>query len=144
MSMAKTIKIINNKLKIRKSKISELNKTVLATGLIGFMFFSVAVIPVYADTAAENTELARMVHILDSLQPIINAAEGQRDPRARVQFQYNWLRKDLTQIKDGIQQKINMPRIQPRVVKPLKGDFMSMGGNVLSLSKNINKNVGNK
>lgn len=114
--------------------INKLIKTLSTVGLIGVVFFMLTSISVYADTAAENTELARVLHILDSLKPIINAAEQRRDPKARVQFRYDWLRYDLKQIKIGIDQKVNAPRIQPRIIKPLKGDFITMRGKVLSLN----------
>lgn len=80
----------------------------------------------YADTELENTSLARIRNILNSLTPLINEAELQQDKSMRVQFRYEWLRSDINQIKQGIDQKLNTPSVQPRVIQPIKGDYLTL------------------
>jgi len=88
----------------------------------------------FANTASENAELARLIHLLDAMNPIINAAQAQRDPAQRIQFQYDWLRQDLANIRMGIVRKINLPTIEPRAIKPLKNDFLTQAGNPIDPS----------
>jgi len=81
--------------------------------------------PVYADTDLENANLARIKHVLDSLTPLINEAEQQQNKLARVQFRYDWLRKDIKDIKNGIDEKLKQLPIEPRNVMPLQGDYLT-------------------
>ena len=60
------------------------------------------------------------------MTPLINEAESQQDQYARLQFRYDWLRGDIDQIKQGIEQKLKVPRVQPRTIKPLKGDYLQL------------------
>ena len=78
----------------------------------------------YADTEIENATLARIRNVLNSLTPLINEAEQQQDKNARMQFRYDWLRADINQIKQGLEQKLGNPSIQPRTVTPIKGDYL--------------------
>ncbi len=107
----------------RKKSSKKFFRNVFVGFFISLMFMHLC----FANTASENAELSRIVHILDSLNPIINAAEIQADSTTRIKFRYDWLRKDLASIRAGLAQKINLPQIEPRVVKPLKGDFVRMG-----------------
>jgi RAQPRD family integrative conjugative element protein len=84
--------------------------------------------PLYADTDLENTDLARIVNILNSINPLLDEAERQQDKTARVQFQYQALRADLNQIKIGITQKLQTTSIEPRVVMPIQGDYLKQRG----------------
>jgi len=77
----------------------------------------------YADTDAERESLARIVHELEVLQPFLVEAEATADPDARVRFRYDWLKKDLERIRQGIQEHIDAPRSDPRAVAPLRGDY---------------------
>lgn len=107
-----------------------------------FFWFSMilclaAAMPSMADTASENAGLARIIPILDSLNPLIHAAEVQAEPKARVKFRYDWLRQDLAKIRAGLVQKIQLPQIEPRIVDPLKGDFVEMGGQTIASTSAI-------
>lgn len=79
----------------------------------------------FADTEQMNTTLARINKILTQINPLINAAQDEQDPDARVKFQFDTLRSDIGKIQAGIAQQINLPSIQPRSVEPLSGDYLS-------------------
>jgi len=76
-----------------------------------------------ADTGAEREALAKIIHELNVLEPLIKQAEANAEEDVRIRFRYDWLRLDLKQIKDGIQSHIDSPRAQPRSFPPLRGDY---------------------
>jgi RAQPRD family integrative conjugative element protein len=86
----------------------------------------VAILPLHAvraDAAGEREQLARVIHELQALEPLLRAAQSQANPDARVRFRYDWLRQDLQRMRLGIQEHINAPRTQPRSFPPLRGDY---------------------
>ncbi|MBK5944838.1 RAQPRD family integrative conjugative element protein [Halorhodospira halophila] len=87
----------------------------------------VALLPPIALSDAANGErdaLARLAYELEALEPLIEEAEAQSDPDARVEFRYDWLRRDLERVRHGIQEHIEAPRQpQPRQIDPLQGDY---------------------
>lgn len=93
---------------------------VLVLGLIG------TALPVQfaiADADSERAALARIIHELQTVDPLITEAASQANPDARVRFQYEWLRQDLDRIRLGIQEHIDAPRSEPRTFPPLRGDY---------------------
>ena len=93
---------------------------VLIVGLLGatlLVQFAVA------DTDGERAALARIIHELQAIDPLITEAASQANPGARVRFQYDWLRQDLDRIRLGIQEHIDAPRSEPRTFPPLRGDY---------------------
>ena len=92
----------------------------LAAGLFGSLLLSTSI---FADTDTERESLARLVHEIDALDPLIRAAESQSDPDARIRFQYAWLRQDLTRIRLGIEEHLNAPQAEPRRFPPIRGDY---------------------
>ena len=93
---------------------------ILVLGLIG------TALPVQfavADADAERAALARVIHELQAMDPLITQAASQANPDARVRFQYDWLRQDLDRIRLGIQEHIDAPRSEPRTFPPLRGDY---------------------
>ncbi|MFI0460177.1 MAG: RAQPRD family integrative conjugative element protein [Candidatus Thiodiazotropha endolucinida] len=93
---------------------------VLVLGLIG------TALPVQfaiADADGERAALARIIHELQAIDPLITEAASQANPDARVRFQYEWLRQDLDRIRLGIQEHIDVPRSEPRTFPPLRGDY---------------------
>jgi len=76
-----------------------------------------------ADADAERAMLARLLHEIRLLEPLIARSEAEADPDARIHFQYDWLRQDLARIRMGITEHINAPQSEPRVVAPLRGDY---------------------
>lgn len=79
--------------------------------------------PAQADRDGEREALARLVHELATLEPLIREAEVQADPDARIRFQYDWLHQDLARIRLGIREHLNAPHSEPRPVEPLRGDY---------------------
>lgn len=85
-----------------------------------------AVVPLqltHADAEGEREALARVIHELQALDPLVRSAESQANRDARVRFRYDWLRQDLERVRLGIQEHINAPRAQPRSFPPLRGDY---------------------
>ena len=76
-----------------------------------------------ADADGERVALAKLIHELEALEPLIVQARSQADSDARVQFQYDWLQLDIDRIRLGIREHLVAPRTQPRNFPPLKGDY---------------------
>jgi len=79
--------------------------------------------PIFADADGERDALARLSHELEALEPLMQQAEAQSDPDARIRFRYDWLRQDLSRVLQGIQDHIDTPRTEPRTFPPLRGDY---------------------
>lgn len=77
----------------------------------------------FADADAEREALARIIHELELLQPLLAEAKAAADPDARIHFRYDWLRQDLERVRRGIREHIDAPRAEPRSVAPLRGDY---------------------
>jgi RAQPRD family integrative conjugative element protein len=93
---------------------------VLILGLLG------TALPVQfavADADGERAALAQIIHELQAVEPLIDQADSQANPDARIRFQYDWLRQDLDRIRLGIQEHIDAPRSEPRTFPPLHGDY---------------------
>jgi RAQPRD family integrative conjugative element protein len=78
---------------------------------------------VYADPEGERDALARLIHELDALAPLIADAQAQADTDANIRFEYAWLKDDLARMKLGLREHITATRNQPRSFPPLKGDY---------------------
>ncbi len=91
--------------------------------MIGLLGASVLWNNAFADAEAEREALARIIHELEAIEPLIQVAESQANPDARIRFRYDWLREDLERIRLGIREHINAPRAQPRTYPPLRGDY---------------------
>lgn len=76
-----------------------------------------------ADMDGEREALARLAYELKALAPLVQEAEAQAEPNARIRFRYDWLRQDLERVRSGIQAHIDAPRAAPRKVEPLRGDY---------------------
>ncbi len=55
-----------------------------------------------ADGDSKRAALARLNHEIEAHEPLIREAELQADPDARIRFQYDWLRRDIRQIRFAI------------------------------------------
>jgi len=62
-------------------------------------------------TDAEREGLARIAHEIDKLEPLVASAEA------------DWLRQDLSRIREGLLEHANADRNEPRAVAPLRGDY---------------------
>jgi len=60
---------------------------------------------------------------IEALEPLIREAELHADMGARIRFQYDWVRRDLKQIRFAIEEHIEAPQSEPRKVPPLLGDY---------------------
>ncbi len=78
----------------------------------------------FADSVQESTDLARISNILNAVYPIIDDAQKESPKNTRVKFRYDWLKKDIQAIQAGIAEKINMSKVEPRVVQPLKTQYI--------------------
>lgn len=76
-----------------------------------------------ADADGEREALARIIHELETLAPLIGEAASQANPDARIRFRYEWLRQDLNRIQLGLQEHIDAPRSESRTFPPLRGDY---------------------
>lgn len=94
------------------------------TGLISSLLLTLVSSIALADSELENTTLARIKNVLNSLTPLIHDAEHQQDANARTQFHYAWLREDLNKIIHGINEKLNLSKLEPRNIQPIKGDYL--------------------
>lgn len=77
----------------------------------------------FADADTERESLARIIHELEVLEPLLAEAKAAADPDARIRFRYDWLKQDLERIRQGIAEHIDAPRAEPRAVAPLRGDY---------------------
>ncbi len=89
----------------------------------GTLAATFAATPALADSDAERETLARLIHELQALEPLIRSAESQANPDARIRFRYDWLRQDLARVRLGVQEHIDAPRAEPRTFPPLRGDY---------------------
>jgi RAQPRD family integrative conjugative element protein len=91
--------------------------------IFGLLCIGLSVQFALADADGERSALSRIIHEIQSLDPLIVEAVSQANPDARVRFQYDWLRQDLYRIRLGIQEHIDAPRSEPRTFPPLRGDY---------------------
>ena len=72
---------------------------------------------------AEREALVRLAHELDALAPLIAAAETGANPAERIRFRYDWLRRDIDRVRDGLLAHANADQAEPRLYAPLRGDY---------------------
>lgn len=76
-----------------------------------------------ADRDAERAALTRLVAEIERLEPLIARAERERDVHDRVRFRYDWLRRDLDEVKSGVEAFLNDAEFTPRTFEPLQGAY---------------------
>ena len=91
--------------------------------VLGLLATSLPVQFAIADSDGERAALARITYELQAIEPLITEAASQANPDARIRFQYDWLRQDLSRIRLGIQTHIDAPRSEPRTFPPMRGDY---------------------
>ncbi len=88
--------------------------------LLFFFFFS-------SQLSAEDLEresLAKIIHVLESLDAYIEVAKANQNKDAVYQNNYEWLRQDIATIKLGVDKMLNgSTSLQPRIFKALRGDY---------------------
>ncbi len=91
--------------------------------IAGFLTTALPTQIALADSDGERTALARIANEIEALDPLIREAEAHANPDARIRLRYDWLRQDLTRIRQGIQEHIDVPRAEPRTFPSLRGDY---------------------
>ena len=91
--------------------------------LLGVIIIGLHSTLAHADADGERELLARIIHELELLEPLLDEANTAADLGARIHFRYDWLANDLTKVRKGIQEHIDAPRAEPRSVPPLRGDY---------------------
>ena len=78
-----------------------------------------------ADHAAtsEHQALLKIDRHLADLESLIDAAEQSADPGARIRFRYDWLRRDIAQVRKGVQMTIYNPLADKQANAPLHDDY---------------------
>ena len=72
---------------------------------------------------AERAALARLAHEIEALAPLVDAAEAGADRTERVRFRYDWLRRDIRRVRDGVLEHATADQAEPRHYEPLRGDY---------------------
>ena len=67
--------------------------------LLGLLSTALPVQFAVADADGERAVLARIMHELQVIEPLITEATSQANLDARIRFQYDWLRQDLSRIR---------------------------------------------
>lgn len=89
----------------------------------------------WANNPDLNETLVRIINQINAIMPLLDEAQQQINPNARIQLHiedfddmqqkhHNGLRHDLLQIRNGLIDYINEPVIAPRLIKPLATDFV--------------------
>ena len=89
----------------------------------------------HASEAELNTTLVRIINQLNAVLPLLNEAEEEIEPNARIHLHINsfigadgtkhpGVRDDLKSIRNVLIDYINKPAIEPKTVKPLAFDFI--------------------
>ena len=88
-----------------------------------------------ASNAELNNTLLRVINQMNAILPLLDEAEGEINPNARIQLhiesfegmdgiKHPGLRDDLTDMRNALIDYINKPAIEPKTVKPLALDFI--------------------
>ena len=71
----------------------------------------------------EREALMRLAHELAALAPLVDAAQTGANPAERVRFRYDWLRRDIDRVRDGVLEHAGADQAEPRLYQPLRGDY---------------------
>lgn len=89
----------------------------------------------WANNPDLNETLVRIINQINAIMPLLDEAQTQINPNARIQLQiesfedtqgqpHAGLREDLLSIRNGLIDYINQPIVAPRKIKPLELDFV--------------------
>jgi RAQPRD family integrative conjugative element protein len=104
---------------------NRLQTLLLSCMLLTLPGISLAAPCVVQETEAEKVALARIYTVLNGLKPLIAEAKSAQDKTARIQFRYQQLEADLCKIQTGIDAYFHPPCLQPRVLRPIDGDYVN-------------------
>lgn len=100
-----------------------MNKKIRPLLIIPFLtVVSLSSTNVLASDWQENRELARLLEHIDAAEEIVSKAEFHKDPKKRLEFDYQALRKYLSQLKLGIKTHLNKP-LEPRTFESISNSF---------------------
>ena len=94
--------------------------------LVAALLMSFGVCPppaVSVELTSEQDALLTIVRELTELEQLIAAAELSADPDARIQFRYDWLRRDLARVRHGVRQHIDPSLANPRRDAAIRADY---------------------
>ena len=74
-------------------------------------------------TTSEHQALLKIDRHLADLESLIDAAEQSADPGARIRFRYDWLQRDIAQIRKGVQLYVHKPLADKQANAPLHDDY---------------------
>ena len=94
----------------------------LKIAAVGFLTI-IYLFPAYAVTDGERLALQRLHSELTSIQEIIKEAEQNSNDQGRYLVDYDQLRHDLGQVRQGIEDILNSRRREPRSLPPIEGDY---------------------
>lgn len=103
--------------------------------ILGICMLSILSTSCFANELKEKMYLTQILNQIDAMQPLIIAAEKAQPVNTRIKFHYTQYRdshgnlhhgllEDIQSIKSGITQKLNNASVEPRVVRPIKGDYI--------------------
>ena len=76
------------------------------------------------DTAKNETNaLLKIDRHLSELALLIDEAELAADPDNRIRFRYDWLRRDIARVRNGVQAHIHRPHAAKQASADLLGDY---------------------
>ena len=89
----------------------------------------------HANNAELNDTLVRVINQLNATLPLLDEAEDEINPNARIRLhvdafegadgiKHPGLRDDLKSMRNALIDYINKPAIEPKTVKPLALDFV--------------------
>ena len=90
----------------------------------------------FATNDQMNEDLVKVVQELQSIKPLLEKAEKEQEKNTRIKINFedfkgpngkthNGLKSDIETIQKSIIEIINSETIEPRVVDPISGDFVS-------------------
>lgn len=106
-----------------------MKKTLFGLGLMLFSAVS------FSNQAELNKTLVRVINQINATLPLLDEAEEEIEPNARVRLHikafegsdkmnHPGVREDLVAIRNALIDYINKPAIEPKTVKPLAFDFV--------------------
>ena len=89
----------------------------------------------HANNGNLNETLVRIINQINAIMPLLDEAQTELNPNARIQLhiksftdnegqQHAGVREDLIMIRNGLIDYINQPVIAPRKIKSLNNDFV--------------------
>lgn len=94
----------------------------LKIAVVGFLTI-IYLFPAYAVTDRERFALQQLHSELTSIREIIKAAEHNSNKKGRYLVDYDQLRRDLGQVRQGVEDILNSRRREPRSLPPIEGDY---------------------